>query len=317
MSVMDEIVARIQGTQDVTRSEILPPELPANTAGLLRNDGSGGLDWLDIFGSQADFTAGLYARGSDGQAFAASVETTTNSGPNTNTWAGQMLFHPSGAFDLGKSFGCYASIYSALQTGHTCTLMAALWAGMSGPGSTNALTADQAGVYVTLETVHATNLYGVWITKPTGTSAIQNSFGLWIGDQSNATNGYAIWYDGPGNAIWRLKADGVVGYYNKDYATRYTPGGTDFERIVTQWNANVAEIGTEKGADGGTLRPLKLLGDDVRLPVKEFAALGAPPDGTVVYCSDGKVTGPTDNTITDTGGGALAIRIAGAWKAIQ
>jgi hypothetical protein len=102
-----------------------------------------------------------------------------------------------------------------------------------------------------------------------------------------------------------------------DYATRYTPGSTDFERIVTQWNANVAEIGTEKGSTGGALRPLKLLGDDVRLPVKAFAALGAPPDGTVVYCSDGKVTSGVDNTIANGGGGALAIRIAGAWKAIQ
>lgn len=109
-----------------------------------------------------------------------------------------------------------------------------------------------------------TNAYGSWIDSVanSGGGTVTNGYGLYIDSQSSATNNYAIWYNGPGNAVWRLKGDGVVASYNPSFSPKYTPGATDFERVVTQWNGNVAEIGTEAGGTG-TLRPLRLLGSSV------------------------------------------------------
>jgi hypothetical protein len=61
-------------------------------------------------------------------------------------------------------------------------------------------------------------------------------------------------FNGVGQAIEAL--------YNPQF-TKYTPGATNYERIILgQWNTNVAEIGTEAGGTG-TLRPLLLLGPEV------------------------------------------------------
>jgi hypothetical protein len=109
-----------------------------------------------------------------------------------------------------------------------------------------------------------TNAYGSWIDSiaNSGGGAVTNGYGLYIDSQSAATNNYAMYYNGPGNVVWRLKGDGVVASYNPSFSPKYTAGATDYERIVTQWNSDVAEIGTEAGGTG-TLRPLRLLGSSV------------------------------------------------------
>lgn len=105
------------------------------------------------------------------------------------------------------------------------------------------------------------NFSHIWITKPSlSGGTIGNMFGIYGADLTGvATNAYAYWYDSPG--VFRIKSDGVMAYYNPSF-TKYTPGATDYERIVQQWNSNVAEIGTEAGGTG-TLRPLRLLGPSV------------------------------------------------------
>lgn len=47
-----------------------------------------------------------------------------------------------------------------------------------------------------------------------------------------------------------------------------------------------------------------------------FAALGTPANGTIQNCSDCTVTSAVDNTCAAAGGGAIALRIAGAWKCV-
>jgi hypothetical protein len=48
-----------------------------------------------------------------------------------------------------------------------------------------------------------------------------------------------------------------------------------------------------------------------------FASLGTPANATRKYCSDRKVTSGVDDTCTNTGSGAFALRINGAWKCVQ
>jgi hypothetical protein len=48
-----------------------------------------------------------------------------------------------------------------------------------------------------------------------------------------------------------------------------------------------------------------------------FAALGTPADGVQTYCSDCTVVSGIDNTCANTGTGAMAFRINGAWKCEQ
>jgi len=106
-------------------------------------------------------------------------------------------------------------------------------------------------------------LYNNYVAKPDlgfTPGTIGEAYGLWIGDQSGATNGYAFWYDGPGNVVTRIKSDGIYANYNPSFSPKYTPGGADFEREFIRWDgSNVAEIGTEAGGTG-TLRPLRLVG---------------------------------------------------------
>lgn len=97
-------------------------------------------------------------------------------------------------------------------------------------------------------TGHVTNVAGVWIPSVTNHGVIDNLYGLYIADQSGAaTNPYAFWYDSPG--VYRIKGDGVMAYYNPTF-TKYTPGATNFERVVQQWSGNVAQYGTENQGTG-------------------------------------------------------------------
>jgi len=48
-----------------------------------------------------------------------------------------------------------------------------------------------------------------------------------------------------------------------------------------------------------------------------FAAMGAANNGTLKYCSDCTVTSGADNTCTSGSDGALAVRLAGAWRCFK
>ena len=64
--------------------------------------------------------------------------------------------------------------------------------------------------------------------------------------------------------------------------------------------------------DGGT--HLTMEAKDFLSSGVAFASLGAPSNGDLIYCSDCTVTSGIDNTCAGSGGGAVAQRIAGAWK---
>lgn len=91
------------------------------------------------------------------------------------------------------------------------------------------------------------------------------AYNLWLPDIAGlAANPYYSWFDSRG--VRRVKEDNtfdslgqaIEALYNPQF-TKYTPGATDFERIILgQWNGNVAEVGTEAGGTG-TKRKMKLL----------------------------------------------------------
>jgi hypothetical protein len=132
---------------------------------------------------------------------------------------------------------------------------------------------------------------------------VENNFGFYSGNQGavgstynvayyaasqgsfGATKDYLVWFDTPnGNAVYRIKNDGVMGYYNPSFSPKYTPGSQDFERVVIQWTSDVCEIGTEKGSNSGALRPLRLLGSNVIIPGSTPAsASAAGVAGTVTW----------------------------------
>lgn len=102
--------------------------------------------------------------------------------------------------------------------------------------------------------------YGAYLAAPRKfhTSSIIDNYGLKIAYHNQGSNSnYAFWYDSPG--VYRINGEGVMAYYNPQFI-KYTPGAMAFERIIQQWNANVAQYGVEAGTQGGTLRKLQLVG---------------------------------------------------------
>lgn len=89
-------------------------------------------------------------------------------------------------------------------------------------------------------------------------------YAIYSGEQTAADNNYYEWYDSRG--VYRIREDNtfdgvgqaIPSLYNPQF-TKYTPGAANYERIVQQWNGNVAEVGTESGGTG-TFRDLRLLG---------------------------------------------------------
>lgn len=81
---------------------------------------------------------------------------------------------------------------------------------------------------------------------------------------------YFLWFGSPG--VYRVKADGVMAYYNPAFSPAYTPNAVDYERVVQQWNSNVLEYGVEAGGTG-TLRAMRLLGSSVS--ADNFIATGS------------------------------------------
>jgi hypothetical protein len=68
---------------------------------------------------------------------------------------------------------------------------------------------------------------------------------------------YFLWFGSPG--VYRIKADGVMAYYNPAFSPAYTPNAVNYERVVQQWSGNVLQYGLEAGGTG-VLRGLQLLG---------------------------------------------------------
>lgn len=144
----------------------------------------------------------------------------------------------------------------------------------------------------------------------TGTT-VTTYVGYWQDDlstQSQITNKYAFWYDGPG--VVRIKEEGatlggVYAWYNPAF-TKYTPGAVNFERGVLQWNTgNLIEIGAEAGGTG-TLRVVSLKSaDGAKTTSKTWATAattvsGLPSAATVGAGARGFVTDATLATFGTT-----------------
>jgi Chaperone of endosialidase/Domain of unknown function (DUF5011) len=131
-----------------------------------------------------------------------------------------------------------------------------------------------------------------------GIGNITNNYGLWIADQTGATNSYAFWYDSLG--VYRVKADGVMAYYNPTF-TKYTPGATNFERVVQQWSNNVVQYGTENSGTGVARALSFITASTTRVTIGTTGNVGI---GTSTPYSRLTVWGP------DTAAGTAALTIA-------
>lgn len=165
--------------------------------------------------------------------------------------------------------------------------------GLEGDTSTYAGTTAQAvGVWGWIGAYSGTitNAYDFYAQRPSTGATVGSHFSYWSDDMSGLSgvgNSYYFWADDPG--VFRIKSDNtfdsvyqaIPALYNPQF-TKYTPGAANYERIVEQWNGNVAEIGTEKGGTG-TQRSLRLLGAAYLLP---SMAPGAAT-GKHVVCIDG------------------------------
>ncbi len=128
---------------------------------------------------------------------------------------------------------------------------------------------------------------------------------------AGVTNEYYTWFDSRG--VYRIKEDNsfdsvgqaIATLYNPQFA-KYTPGATDFERLVEgRWNGNVAEIGTEKGGTG-TLRGLRLLGTNVFVP---FVDTIPTVTSSLPSCASG--TWGTRGAVTDATAPAIGVALTG------
>ncbi len=122
-----------------------------------------------------------------------------------------------------------------------------------------------------------------WAAAPLNTGG--GVFTTYFGNYAEASGGvavnpYPLWTNDQG--VCRIKADntfdsvyqGIFACYNP-LVTKYVPGASNFERIVIQWETNVAVIGPEKGGSG-TLRGLELTGSSLKLDALSGGA-GALP----------------------------------------
>jgi hypothetical protein len=126
------------------------------------------------------------------------------------------------------------------------------------------------GVQGTATATATYNLLGS-TTKAVG-ATITRAYGVKIESLSHATIGnavtnYPFWYSGGGGdaalgAVFRINHLGILAYYNPAFA-EYTPDTANYERIVLQWDSNVAQIGTQAGGTG-TLRAVKILGSSLQ-----------------------------------------------------
>lgn len=144
---------------------------------------------------------------------------------------------------------------------------------------------------------NVTDSYGFYFQafNDGGGGTVSNMYGAWIqGLGGLATNPYSFWSDEQG--VFRIRSDNhfdsvyqaIPALYNPLF-TKYTAGATNFERIVLQWETNVATLTTEAGGTG-TLRALRLGDASVSL------AFGGYTTNGVVTTTGGNGTIAVDGT---------------------
>ena len=151
-------------------------------------------------------------------------------------------------------------------------------------------------------------LYGVWVDQSfAGSQVVTNTYvGVYVSDPLTygAPNNYGLWIDSQG--VFRIKVEttgqAVPALYNANF-TKYTPGATNFERVVVQWDLthNVAEIGTEKGGTG-TLRALRLIGAGVQVAAESSVG----PDASAAFEIDSTTQGFLPPRMTTTQRNAIS-----------
>ena len=129
---------------------------------------------------------------------------------------------------------------------------------------------------------NVTDLYALYASydRASDTGTWTNAYSFWATDLAitNATNPYYIWLDSRG--VMRVREDStfdsvaqaILALYNPRF-TKYTPGATNHERIVLQWETDVATWRTEAGGTG-TLRDIQLAGSNIRLAANTKLSAG-------------------------------------------
>jgi hypothetical protein len=169
-----------------------------------------------------------------------------------------------------------------------------------------------------------TNAVGVWGWVGNYGTAISSKTAAFYA-QATTTGG--TWGASAFNvAYFNENQTGIAGV-GKDFAW-YSEGGTN--HLETGSDATVgAEIEQHSATQSADL--LRVLASDgttvLSAPADStgagrdlsvaFSSLGTPANATRKYCSDCKVTSGVDDTCTNTGSGAMALRINGAWKCVQ
>lgn len=222
-------------------------------------------------------------------------------------------------------YGNYWYVYPVLSNGSTVNLFEGSTFNVSASGTgtisdlrlTSWRISGEAGVAV----ANASSSY-YEAPDPTTTGFV-NWRVIMVEDQAGtATNPYYSWFDSTG--VRRVKEDStfnsvgqaIEALYNPQF-TKYTPGAANYERIVLgEWNSNVSEIGNQAGGTG-TLREVRVIGQDMQIPILAFAGLATPANSAEVYCSDCTVTSSINDTCAGSGMGAWAQRINGAWSCRQ
>ena len=152
------------------------------------------------------------------------------------------------------------------------------------------------------------------VTSTAGTGIVASGNAPMIGSQSSmenfgrmefgasSTNGNFSLQSVPGDGVIRthLSTNGLGSFIltngNEQGVFKFTTGATasaDTVKLTIQHDGGLSPVGVA------------------------FASLGSPANGTIQYVTDGGVTSPSDNTCVGGSNGAIAVRIAGAWKCLK
>jgi hypothetical protein len=173
MSVMDQIVARIIGTEPLLRSEVSPAGLPPDSPGALTNDGAGTLSWsptptLDTqneFTDQNIFDKAVIIRNNQHRSYQP-LNVTGYSEADSSIDAANITAQLDGNNNYQRPNALYALVYSTIPASRTILRATAVYCGSSGGAQNSGLITDLAGVYVSHQAIRAHNMYGVWVSKP-------------------------------------------------------------------------------------------------------------------------------------------------------
>ncbi len=123
------------------------------------------------------------------------------------------------------------------------------------------------------------SFYAVAGAVSNGATATLNA-SLYSEAQNAGANNYFTWFDSQG--VGRCKDDSsfnsvdqsICVVYNPLF-TKYTPGATNYERIVYgEWNSNVAYIGTENGGTGSARALSLMTGSAARMTIGATGNVG-------------------------------------------